>query len=108
MRVSPFLKQAGQGHYLKEPFSGTVFLSPLVNYTNDVIRQNYKYNYSGSRASPETFKRVENRMFELYPDNPALGSPFGTGNQTFGLSPGFKRASAMSMTLLSPYYIIKF
>lgn len=34
-------------------------------------------------------------MLKLYPDVAALGSPFGTGNETFGLSSQFKRASAI-------------
>ena len=34
-------------------------------------------------------------MLELYPDNPALGSPFGTGNETFGAGMEYKRAAAM-------------
>ncbi len=32
---------------------------------------------------------------QLYPDNPALGSPFGTGNETFGFSSQYKRAAAL-------------
>jgi acetylcholinesterase len=39
------------------------------------------------------------RLLELYPDIPALGSPFNTVNDTFGLSPGFKRAAALGMIL---------
>ncbi|KAF8172960.1 extracellular triacylglycerol lipase precursor [Mycena galopus ATCC 62051] len=35
-------------------------------------------------------------LLVLYPDDPALGSPFGTGNQTFGLSPVFKRLNAIN------------
>ena len=31
----------------------------------------------------------------LYPDVPALGSPFGTGNATFGLSSQYKRMAAI-------------
>ncbi|PIL26418.1 hypothetical protein GSI_12175 [Ganoderma sinense ZZ0214-1] len=34
-------------------------------------------------------------LIALYPDDPAAGSPFGTGNETFGLSSQYKRASAM-------------
>lgn len=37
---------------------------------------------------------------DLYPDNPALGSPFGTGNDTFGLSPEFKRVAAIEGDML--------
>ncbi|KAI0735219.1 extracellular triacylglycerol lipase precursor [Earliella scabrosa] len=35
------------------------------------------------------------RLMALYPADPAEGSPFGTGNETFGLSPAFKQASAL-------------
>ena len=34
-------------------------------------------------------------ILQLYPDDPALGSPFGTGNETFGLNPEFKREAAV-------------
>ena len=34
-------------------------------------------------------------MISLYPDDPSAGSPFGTGNQTFGTGPGYKRAAAL-------------
>ena len=36
-----------------------------------------------------------NTLFQLYPDIPALGCPFGTGNDTFGLSSTFKQAAAI-------------
>jgi hypothetical protein len=35
------------------------------------------------------------KLLQLYPDIPALGSPFDTGNETFGLSSQFKRAAAL-------------
>lgn len=38
---------------------------------------------------------VVETILQLYPDDPALGSPFGTGNDTFGFSSQFKRASAV-------------
>ncbi|KAF8170778.1 esterase 1 [Pholiota molesta] len=39
----------------------------------------------------ETVQQIE----KLYPDTPALGSPFGTGNDTFGLDSEFKRFAAV-------------
>jgi acetylcholinesterase len=35
-----------------------------------------------------------------YPDNPALGSPFGTGNETFGRPAALKRGAAMAGDML--------
>ena len=34
-------------------------------------------------------------ILELYPDDPALGSPFGTGNDRFGAGAAYKRAAAI-------------
>jgi hypothetical protein len=34
-------------------------------------------------------------VVSLYPDNPSAGSPYGTGNETFGTGPGFKRGAAI-------------
>lgn len=39
----------------------------------------------------ETVQQIE----KLYPDTPALGSPFGTGNDTFGLNSEFKRVASV-------------
>ena len=41
------------------------------------------------------FQKDVATLLTLYPDNPALGSPFGTGNETFGLSSEYKRAAAL-------------
>ncbi|RSH92324.1 hypothetical protein EHS25_008739 [Saitozyma podzolica] len=35
------------------------------------------------------------QLLQLYPNDPTVGSPFGTGNETFGLSPVFKQAAAI-------------
>ncbi|TFK25315.1 triacylglycerol lipase 3 [Coprinopsis marcescibilis] len=36
-----------------------------------------------------------NRLLELYPDVPALGSPYGTGDELFGLPSAFKQLSSI-------------
>ena len=46
--------------------------------------------------APRSFEEDVARLLELYPDVPALGSPYGTGNETFGLSSQYKRASAIA------------
>ena len=50
---------------------------------------------SPSRVSASEQSSVINGILELYPNVPALGSPFGTGNETFGLDPVYKQASAI-------------
>ncbi len=36
------------------------------------------------------------KILALYPDDPAQGSPYGTGNETFGHTAAWKRATAIS------------
>ncbi|KAF8890725.1 esterase 1 [Infundibulicybe gibba] len=45
-----------------------------------------------------------NELLALYPNDPSIGSPFGTGTNTFGLSPEYKRAAAIigDFTFQSP------
>lgn len=38
---------------------------------------------------------IIDEILQLYPNDPALGAPFGTGNETFGLNPEFKRVAAV-------------
>ena len=50
---------------------------------------------NSSQVDANEQMQVIGGILELYPDVPALGSPFGTGNETFGLNSEFKRASAI-------------
>jgi hypothetical protein len=38
------------------------------------------------------------KVMSLYPDDPSAGSPFGTGNETFGAGSGYKRGAAICMS----------
>ncbi|KAK0438131.1 extracellular triacylglycerol lipase precursor [Armillaria borealis] len=82
------------GQFARLPFiagtnldEGTVFDPPTLNYTEEVIRSIVNANYS----PPTVPTDVMDELMNLYPDDPAEGSPYNTGNETFGLSPGFKR-----------------
>lgn len=44
---------------------------------------------------PPNFEQDVATILQLYPDVPALGSPYGTGNETFGLSSQYKRVAAV-------------
>lgn len=72
---------------------GTVFIPPSFDSTT-MLRQWITANSSPSELSPPLHNAVTNKLLELYPDDPVEGSPFNTGNQTFGLSGQFKRAAA--------------
>lgn len=48
-----------------------------------------------SGPPPAPFAAAVSEILSLYPDDPALGSPYGTGNATFGLSTEYKRLAAI-------------
>jgi len=95
----------GKGIFAKIPFisgtnldEGTLFTPPTGNYTTELIEDIIVANFSPPTAesvSESQVKTAAAEMLQLYPDIPALGSPFNTGNDTFGLSPGYKRAAAI-------------
>ncbi len=53
-------------------------------------------------SPPGLPEQVVDRLFELYPDDPALGSPYNTGNETFGLANSFKRMASLSQLIFIP------
>jgi hypothetical protein len=53
-------------------------------------------NYTPSSLGPGALKAGLDKVISLYPDDPSAGLPFGTGNETFGTGPGYKRGSAIS------------
>jgi len=82
---------------------GTLFIDQNVNSVEPI------FNFLNGSTSPplvsqEEHLRVVERILELYPDIPALGSPFGTGNDTFGLNSEFKRFSAICKKLHDSWY----
>lgn len=38
---------------------------------------------------------VSNAVLQSYPNDPSLGCPYGSGNQTFGLDPGWKQVTSV-------------
>ncbi|KAK7040304.1 hypothetical protein VNI00_009772 [Paramarasmius palmivorus] len=100
-------KMLKQGRYSKIPFitgncldEGTVF-TPTTIATEDELREILVANFTvfpGS-SSPNLDDAV-NTILKLYPDIPALGSPYNTGNETFGLGTQYKRLAAIYNDLL--------
>ncbi|KAJ7124258.1 extracellular triacylglycerol lipase precursor [Mycena epipterygia] len=91
-----------QGKFARLPFiggtnqdEGTLFaalwMGEGVNSTQQIK------NWVTAYASPPVPSQDSsiNTLLQLYPDVPALGSPFNTGNELFGLSSQWKRASAV-------------
>ena len=73
---------------------GTIFTSRTFLTTAD-IDATIIANYSPPLVNPAVLQDAANTLLELYPDVPALGSPFNTGNETFGLPTGYKREAAL-------------
>ncbi|KAF5372524.1 hypothetical protein D9758_005270 [Tetrapyrgos nigripes] len=48
----------------------------------------------------QRLQRILKETLVLYPNIPSLGSPFDTGNETFGLDPEYKRTAAVSNDLI--------
>jgi acetylcholinesterase len=74
--------------------SGTAFVPSSTNST-EFIFESLVSNFSISGVATPALVGVINRILELYPDIPSLGSPYNTGNETFGLSSQFKRYAAI-------------
>ena len=58
-------------------------------------------NATPSPFGPDALKSAIDKVMSLYPDDPSAGSPFGTGNETFGTGPGYKREAAICMSCTS-------
>ncbi|KAH9889042.1 carotenoid ester lipase [Cubamyces lactineus] len=68
---------------------GTLFSLANINITTDEEFAAYVTNV----YFPDAPKQNITRLLQLYPSNPALGSPFETGNE-FAFTPEYKRLSA--------------
>ncbi|KIK54100.1 hypothetical protein GYMLUDRAFT_177894 [Collybiopsis luxurians FD-317 M1] len=65
---------------------------PTLNYTPTLIALGLQQEFSPPALSED----VVNSLLTLYPNIPALGCPFDTGNETFGLAPGYKEVAALA------------
>ncbi|KAJ7111473.1 extracellular triacylglycerol lipase precursor [Mycena epipterygia] len=89
-----------RGHFARLPFiagtnldEGTLLTPTTINSTDGV--KELIVGRSSPSVSPATLESSVLTLLQIYPDVPALGSPFNTGNDTFGLSSQYKRAAAL-------------
>ncbi|KAI0656712.1 carotenoid ester lipase precursor [Cubamyces menziesii] len=85
-----------KGHVARIPIvigndedEGSAFAFPSLNITTDDEFSGYVSSNFYPKASGDEIAKI----LELYPANPAAGSPFGTGDK-FAYSPQYKRISA--------------
>ncbi|EJF60967.1 esterase 1 [Dichomitus squalens LYAD-421 SS1] len=75
----------------------TIFVPAAASTDQDAI--NFFISYadpSDAGPPPPALTSAIDTLLELYPNDPALGSPFGTGNETFGLGSEYKRVAAIA------------
>ncbi|KAI0753756.1 extracellular triacylglycerol lipase precursor [Fomes fomentarius] len=94
-------KLLAAGKFSKIPFiagtnldEGTSFTPTTISTEQELVQLLTIEDFPFADPPP-TFEQDVATLLELYPDDPTLGSPFGTGNETFGLSSTYKRASAI-------------
>ncbi|KAI0713037.1 extracellular triacylglycerol lipase precursor [Cerioporus squamosus] len=95
-------KLLAEGRFSKIPFiagtnldEGTLFTPTSLSTDEQVIDFFTIEDQPFADPPPASFQQDVATLMQLYPDDPALGSPFGTGNETFGLSSEYKRVSAI-------------
>lgn len=74
---------------------GTAF-TPTTFNSQQLLETWIRSNLTPPVVSENAFNADVAEMLVLYPNNPALGSPFNTGDDTFGFNPEYKRASAIN------------
>ncbi|KAF5365094.1 hypothetical protein D9758_010971 [Tetrapyrgos nigripes] len=81
----------------------TLFTDQTVNSTQAISDMILGSPPSPPDASPsqrevqlQKLQHILEETLALYPNIPSLGSPFDTGNETFGLDPEYKRSAAVS------------
>jgi len=88
-----FLSEVGTVSYFVY-FSGTSFTSRTINSGNEV-HDLIVASFSLPIVAPSLFDDAAKKLLDLYLDIPALGSPFGTGKEPFGLSSVYKQTAAI-------------
>ncbi|KAI3621518.1 extracellular triacylglycerol lipase precursor [Moniliophthora roreri] len=84
-----------KGRFSKIPFIAgntldEVFIPPTIPDDEETLRQAIISNYTTRSFDDTKLEEAVDRLLVLYPDIPALGSPFNTGNQTFNMSSEYK------------------
>ncbi|KAI0004879.1 Alpha/Beta hydrolase protein [Russula compacta] len=71
----------------------TIFI-PLDFQAKDIATWLHA-NFTPSPSGPGALRLGMDEITSLYPNDPSAGSPFGTGNETFGTGSGYKRGAAI-------------
>ncbi|KAF5310382.1 hypothetical protein D9611_012081 [Ephemerocybe angulata] len=90
-----------EGRFARLPFiagtnrdEGTLF-SIREPLTQDAIKDIIVTGYSPAATTEQELNRTVDKLLELYPEDPAVGSPYGTGEELFGLPASYKRVASL-------------
>ncbi|TFK25306.1 lipase I [Coprinopsis marcescibilis] len=92
------------GKFAKIPFiagnnldEGTLFATAArsANYTEADLKRGVIFASSPPVVDPGRLEEGATKLLELYPEDPKVGSPYGTGDDLFGLPANFKRAASL-------------
>ncbi|KAH6906711.1 triacylglycerol lipase 3 [Coprinopsis sp. MPI-PUGE-AT-0042] len=65
------------------------------SFTEADLKSSITAQYLSTTNNATGLEKLADGLLKLYPDVPALGSPYRTGNELFGLTPIYKRTSAI-------------
>jgi hypothetical protein len=94
-----------KGRFARLPFiagtnrdEGTLFASqqPL---TDEVLKAVLIAANASPDGSASALGTAMDKVLELYPTDPAVGSPYGTGDELFGLPASYKRHASISKSI---------
>lgn len=63
--------------------------------TEQEIKEYFLGVVSDSNSSQTAIRSVLDRVLNRYPADPKLGSPYGSGDELFGLPPSYKRVASI-------------
>ncbi|KAK7045841.1 hypothetical protein VNI00_007255 [Paramarasmius palmivorus] len=76
------------------------FITPQAISSTEQVRAMLTALLSPSPRGTDALSESIDKTLDLYPDIASLGSPFGTGNEIFGLKSAYKRYAAIVTDLL--------
>ncbi|KAJ7151364.1 esterase 1 [Mycena crocata] len=74
---------------------GTIFTPPNLNFSEQLIQELIVLDFSPPFTSSVDLQSAAHTIVHMYPSDPVLGSPYNTGNETFGMPTQYKRAAAI-------------
>ncbi|KAJ8080915.1 hypothetical protein PM082_017750 [Marasmius tenuissimus] len=79
---------------------GTMATPQDINSSEEILSGLFDV-LSPSPRGDDVLRRSLTELLQLYPDDPSAGSPFDTGNETFGLNQEFKRYAAIFTDIIA-------